>query len=46
MKAIERPGDLAPSGIKSTYCEERMDFNSTFRHMFKKKRIRKANTKA
>lgn len=39
MKQVIRTGDLAPKGVKSTYCEERMDFNSTF------KAIRKSSDK-
>lgn len=32
---IVRTGDLAPKGVKSTYCDERMNFNSTFIHIKK-----------
>lgn len=35
MKQIIRTGDLAPKGVASTYCEERLNFNSTFKHIKK-----------
>jgi hypothetical protein len=29
-KEIQRPGDLAPKGVKSTYQTEKLPFNETF----------------
>lgn len=36
-KPIERPGDLAPKGVKSTIKGE-YGFNETFEHIFKESR--------
>lgn len=33
-KKIERPGDLAPKGIKSTYQTEKLTFNETFERLW------------
>jgi hypothetical protein len=30
-KEIKRPNDLAPRGVRSTYQEQRTDFNTTFK---------------
>jgi hypothetical protein len=35
---IERPGDLAPKGIKSTYQSEKLSFNETFERLWKLKK--------
>jgi hypothetical protein len=40
-KQIERPGDLAPKGVKSTYQTEKLPFNETFERIWLL-----ANTKA
>lgn len=32
---IQRPGDLAPKGIKSTYQTEKLPFNETFERIWK-----------
>jgi hypothetical protein len=32
---IERPSDLAPKGIRSTYQAQKADFNATFKHIWK-----------
>lgn len=32
-KSIERPGDLAPKGIRST-CKGAFSFDETFHHIF------------
>jgi hypothetical protein len=32
---IQRPGDLAPTGIKSTYQTEKLPFNETFERLWK-----------
>ncbi len=29
-KQIQRPGDLAPKGVRSTYQTEKLPFNETF----------------
>jgi hypothetical protein len=34
-KSIERPGDLAPKGIRSTYQKEKLPFNQTFERLWK-----------
>lgn len=34
-RKIIRTGDLAPKGIKSTYQEERTNFNKTFETIWK-----------
>ena len=34
-KFIQRPGDLAPKGVKSTYQTEKLSFNKTFEHLWK-----------
>lgn len=36
-KPIQRPGDLAPKGVKSTIKGE-YGFNETFEHIFKESR--------
>ncbi len=33
-KQIERPGDLAPKGVKSTYQTEKLSFNETFERLW------------
>jgi hypothetical protein len=35
---IERPGDLAPKGIKSTYQTEKLPFNEQFERLWKLKK--------
>ncbi len=40
-KFIQRPGDLAPKGVKSTYQNEKLPFNETFERLWQL-----ANTKA
>jgi hypothetical protein len=40
-KEIQRPGDLAPKGVKSTYQTEKLPFNETFERIWLL-----ANTKA
>jgi hypothetical protein len=37
-KAIERPADLAPKGIRSTYQTEKLPFNETFERLWKVKK--------
>ena len=37
-KAIERPGDLAPKGIRSTYQTEKLPFNETFERLWRLKK--------
>jgi hypothetical protein len=37
-KVIERPGDLAPKGIRSTYQTEKLPFNKTFKRLWKLKK--------
>jgi len=32
---IQRPGDLAPKGIKSTFQTEKLPFNETFERLWK-----------
>lgn len=32
-KPINRPGDLAPKGVRSTYQTEKLSFNETFEHL-------------
>jgi hypothetical protein len=34
-ESIERPGDLAPKGIRSTYQTEKLSFNETFKRLWK-----------
>ena len=34
-KFIQRPGDLAPTGVKSTCQTEKLSFNETFKHIWK-----------
>lgn len=34
-KEINRPADLAPRGIKSTYDKDKTNFNDTFTHIWK-----------
>jgi len=34
-KFIQRPGDLAPKGVASTYNEEKLSFNETFERLWK-----------
>lgn len=34
-KTIERPADLAPRGVKSTYSKDKTNFNDTFKHIWK-----------
>jgi hypothetical protein len=33
-KEIQRPGDLAPKGVKSTYQTEKLSFNETFERLW------------
>jgi hypothetical protein len=33
-KEIQRPGDLAPKGVKSTYQIEKLPFNETFERIW------------
>jgi hypothetical protein len=33
-KFIQRPGDLAPKGVKSTYQTEKLPFNETFERLW------------
>jgi hypothetical protein len=33
-KFIQRPGDLAPRGVASTYNEEKLPFNETFERLW------------
>jgi hypothetical protein len=33
-KEIQRPGDLAPKGVKSTYQTEKLPFNETFERIW------------
>ena len=33
-KKIERPGDLSPKGVKSTYQTEKLPFNETFERLW------------
>jgi hypothetical protein len=40
-KFIQRPGDLAPKGVKSTCQNEKLPFNETFERLWQL-----ANTKA
>jgi hypothetical protein len=37
-KVIERPADLAPKGIRSTYQTEKLPFNETFERLWKLKK--------
>jgi hypothetical protein len=37
-KFIQRPGDLAPKGVKSTYQTEKLSFNETFERLWKLKK--------
>lgn len=37
-KEIQRPGDLAPKGVKSTYQTEKLSFNETFERLWKLKK--------
>ena len=34
-KSIQRPGDLAPKGVRSTYQTERLPFNETFERLWR-----------
>ena len=34
-KFIERPGDLAPKGVASTYQVQKLSFNATFKRLWK-----------
>lgn len=34
-KEIQRPGDLAPKGVRSTYQTEKLSFNETFERIWK-----------
>ncbi len=34
-KEIQRPGDLAPKGIASTYDKEKLPFNETWLRLWK-----------
>jgi hypothetical protein len=34
-KFIQRPGDLAPKGVASTYDKEKLPFNETFERLWK-----------
>jgi hypothetical protein len=33
-KFIQRPGDLAPKGVASTYDKEKLPFNETFEKLW------------
>ena len=33
-KEIQRPGDLAPKGVRSTYQTEKLPFNETFERLW------------
>ncbi len=33
-KLIQKPGDLAPKGVKSTYQTEKLPFNETFERIW------------
>ena len=33
-KQIQRPGDLAPKGVRSTYQTEKLPFNETFQRLW------------
>jgi hypothetical protein len=33
-KFIQRPGDLAPKGVRSTYQTEKLPFNETFERIW------------
>lgn len=33
-KEIQRPGDLAPKGVRSTYQTEKLSFNETFARLW------------
>jgi hypothetical protein len=33
-KFIQRPGDLSPRGVASTYNEEKLPFNETFERLW------------
>jgi hypothetical protein len=33
-KFIQRPGDLAPKGVASTYDKEKISFNETFERLW------------
>ncbi len=33
-KQIQRPGDLAPKGVRSTYQTEKLPFNETFERLW------------
>jgi hypothetical protein len=37
-KEIQRPADLAPRGVKSTYQTEKLPFNETFERLWKLKK--------
>jgi hypothetical protein len=37
-KTIQRPADLAPRGVKSTYQTEKLPFNETFERLWKLKK--------
>jgi hypothetical protein len=37
-KTIQRPADLAPTGVKSTYQAEKLPFNETFERLWKLKK--------
>jgi hypothetical protein len=37
-KRIQRPADLAPTGVKSTYQTEKLPFNETFERLWKLKK--------
>ena len=37
-KFIQRPGDLEPKGVKSTYQTEKLSFNETFERLWKLKK--------
>jgi len=34
-KFIERPGDLAPKGVASTYQVQKLSFNATFKRLWR-----------
>jgi hypothetical protein len=37
-KEIQRPGDLAPKGVRSTYQKEKLSLNETFERLWKLKK--------
>lgn len=34
-KFIKRPNDLAPKGVRSTYQDQKLSFNETFKNIWK-----------